>query len=135
VTLTRAEREMAALRNAALDELMQLSDSELLDDATAEGLEVSQIARSVRVCMTSASAAFMRQRLLSAKANVERGRSLDPLPKLSISELKELVQRAFQSDPLLGMAFRGGTSQTDEDWVSLYEDLVELGAIKPDEQV
>jgi hypothetical protein len=72
---------------------------------------------------------------VSAKLAVERRTPIASLPKLPIAQLKELVQRTFQSDPLLGMAFRGGKSQTDEDWVSLYEDLVALGAIKPDEPV
>lgn len=134
MTQARAERELAALRNAALEELLQLNDAELMEDAAAEGIDVSKIAEGIRSSMRTASASFMRQNLVSAKLVVERIPRVS-LPKLPISKLKELVQRAFQSDPLLGMAFRGGRSQTDEDWVSLYEDLVALGAIKPDESV
>lgn len=135
MTNTRAERELAALRNAALEELLQLSDTELLEDAAAEGLNVSEIAHGIRSSMRAASASFMRQHLASAKLVVEKRIPRFSLPQLPIAQLKELVQRAFQSDPLLGMAFRGGKNQTDEDWVSLYEDLVALGAIKPDEPV
>lgn len=135
MTQARAERELAALRNAALEELLQISDAELLEDAAAEGLNVSEIAQGIRSCMRSASAGFMRQHLLSAKLVVEKRTPRVALPQLPIARLKELVQRAFQSDPQLGLAFRSGKTQTDEDWVSLYEDLVALGAIRTDESV
>jgi len=135
MTQARAERELAALRNAALEELLQISDAELLEDAAVEGLNVSEIAQGIRSCMRSASAGFMRQHLLSAKLVVEKRTPRVALPQLPIARLKELVQRAFQSDPQLGLAFRSGKTQTDEDWVSLYEDLVALGAIRPDESV
>jgi hypothetical protein len=43
-----------------------------------------------------------------------------------------LVQRAFEAQPDLAMAFRDGKRQSDADWHTLYEDLIELGAIEPD---
>lgn len=135
MTQARAERELAALRNAALDELLQLSDADLLEDAVAEGLNVSEIAQGIRSCMRSASAGFMRQHLLSARLVVGKRTPKVAIPQLPVARLKELVQRAFQTDPQLGLAFRSGKRQTDEDWVSLYEDLVALGAIKPDDSV
>lgn len=134
MTQARAERELAALRNAALEEILSLSDDDLLEDAAAEGLDVSKIAQGMRSCIRSASASFVRENLVSEAGVIDR-RTRITLPQLSIAQLKELVQRAFQSDPQLGLAFRSGKSQTDEDWMSLYEDLVALGAIKPDESV
>lgn len=135
MTQGRAKRELTALRDAALEELLQLSDTELLEEVAAEGLNVSEIADGIRSSMRAASASFMRQHLAGTKMVVEKRTPRVALPQLPIVQLKELVQRAFQADPLLGMAFRGGKIQTDEDWVSLYEDLVALGAIKPDEPV
>lgn len=47
--------------------------------------------------------------------------------------MKALVQQAFQADSALGLAFRDGKRQSDGDWETLYDDLVSLGKIAPEQ--
>jgi hypothetical protein len=62
-------------------------------------------------------------------AATKKGRLIRP----GIDRVKALVQQAFQTDSALGLAFRDGKRQSDGDWETLYDDLVSLGKIAPEQ--
>ena len=50
-----------------------------------------------------------------------------------MERLKEIVAEAFMREPKVAMAFRDGKKQTDEDLATVYDDLVRMGIIKPED--
>ncbi|WP_275271783.1 hypothetical protein [Limnobacter sp. P1] len=129
---SKERRELAALRIAAIDDLLAMTDEELRLEALADGVDLEAAASEVGAGMQKAAAAALRHRLALAKGRVQSKASPEMALTmgLPIERIKQIVQSVFQSDASLGLAFREGKKQTDEDWRSLYDDLVAMGAIK-----
>ena len=129
--------ELAALRAAALEDLMATQDADLRREAVEDGEVVASIALDVKAAMREAAAAALRQRMTVARQRMEIAQVAGVRPALSIrpaiKRLKQLVLDAFAKDPNLGLAFRDGKQQSDADWESLYDDLISLGKIEPDD--
>ena len=127
--------EMAALRDAALEDLMATSDVQLQQEAIEDGEDLDKLAMQVKATMREAAATAQRQRLARAKERMYPSigaRTISSI-RLPVEALKQIIQKLFQTDPSLGLAFRDGKKQTDADWQSLYDDLVSMGAIKPED--
>lgn len=119
--------ELAALRDASIEDIMALTDNEILALARENGEDVGAVANSLRTMMRETASAAIRKRVASRKfpANSSQGGANRP----SIEQIKQVVIDLFRNDQKLALAFRDGKKQTDEDWQSLYDDLVLLGAI------
>ena len=133
---SKQRAEILALRDAALEDLMNTPDDELLSEAAADGEDAETLSHAIKVGMRNAAAQALRaqaagsKRLLQTKAAPRAG-----IVRPSIEAIKRIVEQAFQRDKTLGLAFRSGKSQSDDDWGTVYDDLVALGAIKPDSDV
>jgi len=129
--------ELAALRAAALEDLMATQDADLRREAVEDGEVIASIALDVKAAMREAAAAALRQRMSMARQRMEIAQVTGVRPAASIrpaiERLKQLVREAFIKDPGLGLAFRDGKHQSDADWESLYDDLISLGKIEPDD--
>lgn len=130
----KVHAELAALRDAALEDLMAASDAELRQEAIEGGDDLDAMALQIKSAMRETAAATLRQHLALAKARLPQkiNSRAAPLVRPSLEQIKQIVQSVFKADASLGLAFRNGTKQTDEDWLSLYDDLIAVGAIKPD---
>lgn len=130
---SKARKEIAALRDAALEDLAKTSDSQLRKEAVEDGDDVTAIAAHMRSVMRDAAASVHRQRLAQARELME-ARPIVSMARIvhpSLEQVKRIVEGVFAQDPALGIACREGKTQSDEDWLSLYDDLVTLGAINP----
>lgn len=127
--------ELAALRDAALDDLMATTDEQLRQEAIDEGKDLDAVALLVGAAMQEAASAALRHRMVLAKERMQSRSSTRSVPAVRppMERIKQLVQDIFQADQSLRLAFREGKKQTDDDWLSLYDDLVTMGAIKPGE--
>jgi hypothetical protein len=127
--------ELAALRAAALEDLMATPDAALRREAEQDGLDVSSITAGIKAAMREAAANALRQRLVAARQRLDTAKAKQAQPRAAvrpaIERLKQLVRETFANDPSLGLAFRDGKRQSDADWESLYDDLVSLGKIEP----
>ena len=132
---SKTSSEIAALREAALEDLMATTDAQLQQEALDDGDDLDAIAAQAGAAMRETAAAFLRQRMTQAKERM--GNNLKPhmalVSRPPLEQIKQIIQHLFQTDQSLGLAFRDGRRQTDADWVSLYDDLVAMGAIKPDD--
>ena len=127
-------KEIAALREAAIADLMSLSDAELRAEAKEAGDDLEAIAARTRQSMREAAAAALRQRMSATKPvsiNPHHGRSHASRP--SLDRIKQMVQQLFEREPTVGLAFREGKRQSESDWNTLYDDLVSMGAIKAED--
>ena len=132
---SKTRREMAALRDAALEDLMATTDAQLRLEATEDGEDFAAVAGQIHMSMRDAAAAALRQRLTEAKDRMKSqlAAPTKPISRPPLDQLKQIVQDIFKADQSLGLAFRDGKKQSDTDWLSLYDELVAMGAIKPDD--
>jgi len=134
MTRAKVRAELAALRVAALEDILNTPDAELRREAMEDGEDPAAIAAGVKSAMRDAAAAALRKRMAEAKERMGTATS-SRLPlgiRPAIEELKKKVQEAFVRNPSLGLAFRQGKQQSVADWQSLYDDLVALGEIDAD---
>ena len=129
---SKARKEIAALRDAALEDLGNTADSQLHKEAHEAGENLGAVAAHVRSVMRDAAASVQRQRLAQARVRMGTKAKTVEVGRPALEIIKQMIQGAFAGDPALGLAFRDGKTQSDADWLSLYDDLVALGAIKPD---
>ena len=124
--------EIIALRDAAIDDLLSLSDEELRIEAKQDGQDVEAIALNTKRLMREGAASALRLRM-SIKPSPAAAPWRTPIIRPNIERMKQLVERVFASNPSAGLAFRQGKKQSDSDWQTLYDDYVSMGAIEPED--
>ena len=134
MTASKHAREIAALRDLALADLESTTDQELRTEALEDGVDLDANASLIKAAMRDTAARALRERMATAKTAMQRAATEKAeFIRPGIDRIKALVQQAFQADSALGLAFRVGKRQSDRDWETLYDDLVSLGKIAPEE--
>ena len=124
--------ELAALRRLALEDVLLASEADLREQAEEEGLDLNELAEKIRSSMREAAASVLREQLVKDRTLESTQRPASKRP--SLERIKEAIREVFAREPELRVAFRDGRQQSQSDWESLYDDLVRLGALKPDER-
>ena len=132
---SKESKEIAFIRARALDDLANTSDEEIRNEYREAGQDMAAIAKQTRDKLRDALAAGMRAKLASAKAASKASTTSQPVSRIrpAMDRLKEIVAEAFLREPKVAMAFRDGKKQTDEDLATVYDDLVRMGVIKPED--
>ena len=139
MTHSKNSADFIALRDAALEDLLKLSDAELAAELESDGIPITEIARRVGNGMRETAAQAIR--LQNSRMPLQSREAVKPMrgSRPSIGEIKKIVTRLFENaqqlgveERSLGVAFRDGKKQTDADWETLYDDLVRLKAILPE---
>jgi hypothetical protein len=128
-------KEIGFIRARALDDLANTSDEEIRNEYREAGQDMTAVAQQTLDTLRDAVAAGMRAKLAFAKAATTASSASRPtnLVRPTIERLKEIVAETFMREPKVAMAFRDGKKQTDEDLATVYDDLVRMGIIKPEE--
>ena len=128
-------KEIGFIRARALDDLANTSDEEIRNEYREAGQDMTAVAQQTLDTLRDAVAAGMRAKLAFAKAATTASSASRPtnLVRRTIERLKEIVAETFMREPKVAMAFRDGKKQTDEDLATVYDDLVRMGIIKPEE--
>lgn len=128
----KANDPLARMQDAALEDLQRMSDDDILKEAIADGEDLKALASELRHSIAARMAVARRSRLVQARKQLnaldQSGASSRSRPPLHL--LKEIVMGALRATPAAGVAFREGQRQTEADWESLYDDLVDIGTIK-----
>ncbi len=124
-------KKIKTLEQALIEDLSVISDADLSKEFFEDGLDISDIASSMRTSALNIVIQERRKRLEAARAGVQS--QIRP-PKIvgtrpSIESIKQALGELFVSKPSLAIAFRQGQRQSDTDWISLWDDLVEIGEI------
>lgn len=132
MSTTKIISDIAAIRAAALDDLLATTDAELRQEVCEEGENLDAMAILMKSSMREAAASALRERMAKSRSQSRQKLFARPpsFTRPAIDRIKELVQDLFARDQSLGLAFRDGKRQSDADWQSLYDDLVAIGAIK-----
>lgn len=120
--------ELMRFRGVALAEILNAPIEELKKFDADQCIDSDQAADDLRQSLRQAAAREVR----AARPLVAQ--SSEPTadrPRPSFEALKDLVQQVFARQPDLKLAFREGKKQSEQDWTSLYDDLVDMGAIDP----
>ncbi len=122
------------LIDETVEDLMKLSDAELLAELTAEGADPEAEAQFARNAIAAGIARAGRARLVAARTAVDRDRTArivrQPVP---VALRASILERFANDDPKLKsrltMAARNGEGITEQEMDSILADLRELGVI------
>ncbi|WP_395680468.1 hypothetical protein [Dokdonella sp.] len=116
---------------AALD-AFALSDQELKREDAEDGVDTAAEGERWRSAVRATAARIARES--------QPARSADYAPlsarqrqRPALDVIKALIRDVVAARPELAVAFREGKRQSEADWQSLYDDLVDMGALPPDE--
>ncbi len=124
--------DLMRLHLLAAQDALSLCAEELIREDKEAGVDTQAEAERWRASMRATAARVLRE------TRPVRNAEYIPLSarvrkRPDIDALKALVRGVFATRPELGLAYRDGKHQSDEDWKTLYDDLVDAGAIVPDE--
>jgi hypothetical protein len=123
--------KIKALERALTEDLHATSDADLSKDFAEDGLDISEIANSMRTSALDLVMQERRKKLALAKAGIQSQALVktDVHTRPNIELIKRLLSDLFVAKPAPAIAFRKGKSQSDTDWISLWDDLIEIGEI------
>ena len=128
---------MRAIERAMAEDILAMSDEEILAEARGDGVDTAAKAQELRASALAMVNAAKRRRLEAARARLEGEAQgfKTPAKRPPIEEIKRRLQAILQGGGANGLAiaFRNGQQQSEADWETLWDDLVELGLAKPDE--
>ena len=129
-----ADPTLHQLIDELTEDLMKLSDAELLAEMEAEGLDAEAEAQAARDAIAAGIARAGRERLAAARAAVDRDRTARVVRSPVPATLYATILARFANDDAklkarLTMAARNGDGLTEKEAESLLEDLRELGVI------
>lgn len=132
---SKESKEIGFIRARALDDLAITSDEEIRNEYREAGQDMAAVAKQTQDKLRDVVAANMRARLASAKATAKASAASQPASRVrpAMDRLKAIVAEAFVREPKVAMAFRDGKKQTDEDLATVYDDLVRMRVIKPED--
>lgn len=124
---------MEAIANLTKEDLLSLSDEEILAEVLAEGIDPAQEADRLRSSALDKIRLAKRERLVQARSSYDRATSAPTTAKQRppLEEIKKLVQLVIQGGAASGLqlAFRKGKKLSNSDWEGLWDDMIEMGLI------
>jgi len=129
-----AADKFRALRKAVADEILSMTDEEILLDASDSGLDPDGIAFMMRSKALDTIANVRKQKLKNIRENLNSAQPTNN--KLSTTwfgleeKKKKILELLAKPNNNLSLAFRNGERQSESDWESLWDDMVEMGLIE-----
>lgn len=121
------------ISEALADDVDRLSDEQVLQEAKDDGIDTAKVAVEFRSSALSMIAQAKRQRLLQARSALDKSQQSGASivrSRPTLAAIKARIQEILTIKPSLAIAFRDGKEMCDDDWLSLWDDLVETGAVK-----
>ncbi|MCF7965331.1 MAG: hypothetical protein K9L79_07305 [Methylobacter tundripaludum] len=127
-----AADKLRALRNAVSDEILSMTDEDILVDARNNGLDPDDIALTMKSKAMDMIANIRKQKLKNIRENLNAAQPklIKPIITLSLEEKKKKILEFFaKPNTNYSLAFRNGDRQSESDWESLWDDIVEQGLL------
>lgn len=125
------------IAEALSDEVDALTDEQVMQEAKEDGIDTAKLANDFRSNAMQLIAQAKRQRLALARqrlADSQQGRVAQPRSRPGLELIKQRIQAVLAVKPNLAVAFRDGKKLSDDDWLSLWDDFIEMGAIKDNDE-
>jgi hypothetical protein len=128
-----AGAQMAALERLISEDLLAMSDEDLLKEAIEDGIDPAAKASEPRSSALAKINQAKRERLAAARRSYDASLWESPVAKArpALEEIKRQIQSLIRGGASngLSLAFRKGETMSDADWESLWDDMVESGLI------
>lgn len=124
------------IAEALSDEVDALTDEQIMQEAKEDGIDTAKLANDFRSNAMQLIAQAKRQKLALARqrlADSQRGHVAQPRSRPGLELIKQQIQAVLAVKPNLAVAFRDGKKLSDDDWLSLWDDFIEMGAIKDED--
>lgn len=132
--------KLRAVLDSAAESIIKASEENILDDVRSEGSDPQRLADEVRGLIQLSVKARGQKRLRAARGALNRDRKAVASRVVLHSIPKDPNERRFLLDRLIAqradlpqaltLAFREGEAMTDDDDVSILEDLATLGYLE-----
>ncbi|WP_198404987.1 hypothetical protein [Cereibacter sphaeroides] len=123
------------MADAFVEDLMSLSDEEILAEAREDGRDPEAFASRMRARFEQVRIASRKTRMAAAKAGVSAARRQEtphPPAVIDMASARARLRQAIDRNPAgLTMAARNESELSDADVLSQLQDLMELGVIDP----
>lgn len=131
----RTIRVMSALSVAMADDVLSLSEEELYQELREDKIDPAYTAAQLRYHALEQIAEFRRKRLQDAShalgSQIDRAKVVPP-DTVIVHQRISAMRALFVAKPGLSVAFREGRAQSDSDWMSVWDNLLELGLVRED---
>jgi hypothetical protein len=128
-----AGAQMAAIEQLVSEDLLAMSDEELLKEAVEDGIDPAVKASELRSSTLAKINQAKREKLTAARHSYEASLRESPISKArpALDEIKRQIQALIRGGASNGfsLAFRKGETMSDADWESLWDEMVESGLI------
>lgn len=128
-----AGTQMAALERLISEDLLAMSDEDLLKEAIEDGIDPAAKAAELRSSALAKINQAKREKLAAARRGYNASLRESPAAKArpALEEIKRQIQSLIRGGASSGLslAFRKGETMSDADWESLWDDMVENGLI------
>lgn len=127
------EQEFLLLAEGLFEDLLAMSDAEILAEAAEDFGSVEAVANSIREEIKAAINAAGKDQLVDARAAAARNRDQAPRTKVDYEQAKNLLDLFLSSDAgrsRITMAARKGKSSSKSDVLSAFSDLCYLQGCK-----
>lgn len=111
---------------------MSKTEADFRAEAIEDGEDFDVLATRGRTTILDAAARAKRQALIDARTQIDSVTDLrvaHPCPPAS--RIRKMLEELTKSDPQFAVNFRSGKTLTENDLISLYRQLVELGKVQP----
>jgi len=126
-------KKLENLTDDLLKDLLETTDEGIIAEAVEDGVDVDQAVASVRSLIEQNRYKIAQEKIRFQKAGLSPKRS----KIVDIDEARKRIIKALEQNPTHAdsfiMAARSGKNLPDEDILGCYEDMVELGLIKEDQ--
>lgn len=128
------------LRQAILDEGEEITPENAGEELLARGIEPSEAAAATRAMASELLVQSRKARLRAAQRAVGASQSGDKIVQRDLGAISRALAR-LASDPAtmagkrIALAYRNGKTQSEQDVMSLWQDLIDLGAVSDDDLV
>jgi len=136
MTKKTEQDRLIILADTLVDELFEMSDNEILDDFEAEGGDPDANSQKMKSILESAQNRGRKSRLLAAKAGVQKSKQDATISNIvDLGKIRKALNSAFsQKNVTLAARNEKASDLTDEEAIEKYQDMIELGLIKPTDQ-
>lgn len=138
MTRQKSDNHLALDRLAAsiVDDILNMTDEEILAEITADGEDLKQIAKESEDIFECAVTTCGKSRLATARQSVLADRQqgskiLRSNLKAARQKLEKILKQHPETLSKLTLAARNGKGLSDSDVFSMLQDLEELGVISP----
>jgi hypothetical protein len=133
-----AADKFRVLREAVADEILSMTDEEVLKDTRDTGVDPEEIASIMRSKIFDTIANVRKQKLKNIRETLnsvptQTQNNKQPTMSFGLEEKKrKIMELIAKPNNDFSLAFRNGERQSESDWESLWDDMVEMGLIKDD---